>query len=163
MKITSRIITAGLAAGAMVLGLAAPALAGPSSSNEHLILSFSSFSGGQLSGTVVASGAVSGVGTVVAGQGNVFPVTVTLPQGTLKLKVTSGPSDEIPNLNTCSIAFTGTDTIKVTGGTGAFAGASGTGTDTNRGGLIFPRNPDGSCNFNADPKTGIVVFADLHV
>jgi hypothetical protein len=72
--------------------------------------------------------------------------------------VTSGPdTSENAIRSACFISFTGTDTLQVTGGTGAFAGATGAGSDTNRGALVFGRNADGSCNFDAGPVSGFIL------
>jgi len=92
----------------------------------------------------------------------VFPVVVKLPQGKLRLKVTSGPGTETPNFAACAVVFDGTDTIKVTGGTAVFAGATGSGSDTANGVFIFAKNGDGTCNFGAGPtRVVIIVQASL--
>jgi hypothetical protein len=56
------------------------------------------------------------------------------------------------NPNSCRFAVTITQTTQFAGGTGIFAGASGTGTGQVDGTGIAQRNPDGSCNLDLPPK-----------
>jgi len=148
----------------MLVGLSAPAGAGVVNQgpNEQLVFSFTSATATGFSGQATAIGVVNGSGSVTAGEGEVFPVVVKLPQGKLRLKVTSGPGTETPNFAACAVVFDGTDTIRVTGGTGVFAGATGSGSDTANGVFIFAKNGDGTCNFGAGPtRVVIIVQASL--
>src|SRR5215472_381706 len=54
--------------------------------------------------------------------------------------------------NSCRLAVTVTQMTQFAGGTGIFAGASGTGTGRVDGTGIAQRNPDGSCSLDLLPK-----------
>jgi hypothetical protein len=54
--------------------------------------------------------------------------------------------------NSCRLAVAITQTSQFAGGTGIFAGASGTGTGRVDGTGIAQRNPDGSCSLDLLPK-----------
>jgi hypothetical protein len=56
------------------------------------------------------------------------------------------------NPNSCRFAVTITQTTQFAGGTGIFAGASGTGTGRVDGSSLGQRNPDGSCSMDLLPK-----------
>ena len=105
-------------------------------------------------GTAIATGLVNGVGTIQAGDDYPFPVTVSMPQGDLYLLGTIDSVTNAVNPFSCVDHRSGADTYVVTGGTGAFAGATGTGHDVEDGYLVLPRNADGSCNLDADPVAG---------
>jgi hypothetical protein len=55
------------------------------------------------------------------------------------------------NPNSCRLAVTVTQTTQFAGGTGIFAGASGTGTGRVDGTGMAQRNPDGSCSLDLLP------------
>ena len=55
------------------------------------------------------------------------------------------------NPNSCRFAVTVTQMTQFAGGTGIFAGASGTGTGRVDGTSMAQRNPDGSCNLDLPP------------
>lgn len=153
-----RLMLATLATLMTVGGMAGPALAAgaPRTENVTIIFTFPA-SGPTLTGRAIGTGAVTGVGTATSGEGDVFPVTIAFPQGTINAVVTSGPTDARPNFKACVDSSSGTDTIQITGGTGAFAGASGSGTDTNQGVIVLPRNPNGTCNPDGAPVAGFII------
>ncbi len=164
MGMKTRALAAAFSTAVVLVALAAPAGAGvvTPAPDEHLTFSFTSFDGTNLAGYANATGVVNGVGTVTAGEGDVFPATVVLPQGKLRLKVATAPgAHDFLNPQTCAFAFDSGDTIKVKGGTGVFKGATGTGTDKVSGALIFAKNGDGTCNFDVATKVGITVRAEL--
>jgi hypothetical protein len=148
---------AALGAASLFVGMAAPAMAA-TTGQEHFRIVFTHFGPDGDSGTAFVSGPVTGAGTAQSGEGEMFPASITLPQGTLSLLVTSGPdTSEHAVPSACFVSFTGTDTLQVTGGTGVFTGAKGAGADTTRGALVFGRNADGSCNFDAGPVSGFIL------
>jgi hypothetical protein len=53
--------------------------------------------------------------------------------------------------NSCRLAVVVTDSSQFAGGTGIFAGASGTGTGRVDGSGLAQRNPDGSCSLDLPP------------
>jgi len=55
------------------------------------------------------------------------------------------------NPNSCLLAVIVTQTTQFAGGTGIFAGASGTGTGRVEGTGMAQRNPDGSCSLDLPP------------
>jgi hypothetical protein len=55
------------------------------------------------------------------------------------------------NPNSCRLAVAVTQTTQFAGGTGIFAGASGTGAGRVDGTGLAQRNPDGSCNIDLEP------------
>jgi hypothetical protein len=54
--------------------------------------------------------------------------------------------------NSCRLVVTVTQSTQFAGGTGLFAGASGTGTGRVDGSGLGQRNPDGSCSMDLPPK-----------
>ncbi len=137
---------------AAVVGVAAPASA-TTSTNERLLVVYTFPSHSDI-GKVVATGVVNGVGTVQGGGADPFTVTVSLPQGDLYFSGTSTSHIEKIDPQSCIDRLSGTDSLQVTGGTGIFTGATGTGSDSERRVLLAGRNPDGSCNLDAPPIGG---------
>ena len=66
------------------------------------------------------------------------------------------------SVNPRSCLFTGTQefTLKVSGGTGQFAGAKGSFTGTVSGRALLVRNPDGSCSLTQMPRLEVDKFAE---
>jgi hypothetical protein len=56
------------------------------------------------------------------------------------------------NPNSCRLTVTVTQSTQFAGGTGIFAGVSGTGTGRVDGSSLGQRNPDGSCSMDLLPK-----------
>ncbi len=79
------------------------------------------------------------------------------PRGDVFLTVTPTTNTFNPDPRSCVASDTGTDTFLITGGTRAFNGASGSGSDTGRGTFVFGRNPDGTCNLDARPVAGVFI------
>ena len=129
----------------------APAASAASNTNQRFVWLFTAGSDG---GKAIGTGLVNGVGTIRAGEGYPFPVTVSMPQGDLYLLGTIDSVSNDLDPTTCVDHRSGADTYEVTGGTGAFAGATGTGRDTENGYIVLPRNADGSCNLDGDPVGG---------
>jgi hypothetical protein len=86
------------------------------------------FTPGAASGTVVATGPVTGQGTFTQTPGDVFEIIVDLPEGSLFLLFEDTSRAVDNNERGCVVQFSGTGTVVVTGGTGAFSGASGSGS-----------------------------------
>ena len=112
---------------------------------------------------VVAKGALGSVGRfveLVPGD----PVSqddLVFPGGTLHVVSTLGSLSSF-SINPHSCMFTGTQplTWQVTGGTGKFAGTTGTLTGTVSGRALFARNPDGSCSFVPPPLHEVDKFEE---
>jgi hypothetical protein len=150
---------------AMVLSgtTAAPAGAQTSGTERFTLTATFPQSGHTLRGKGTYTGLVNGNGTFTAGEGDHFGATLRTPKGSLHLDVTSGPSNDRFNPGACLLSFAGTDTFDVVGGTGAFKGATGSGSDTTRGSLVFGRNKDGSCNLHAPIGGAITVQGQVQV
>jgi len=140
-----------LAVAALIGGVAisaSPAYAGASSrANEK----FTILTVGAGPGTVVAIGPISGVGTSVDNRrllppGTPFQGTFSFPQGDVFTTVSpAGPPMVNFNPTTCVTTIIAPDTFVITGGTMAYAEASGTGVATAYVTLVGGRSADGSC------------------
>lgn len=98
--------------------------------------------------TVVAAGPITGVGTVVdreGGDDGSFLVSFVLADGTVDVTVT--PVEETFDFNSraCVGHLRIVEAFEVTGGTGPYQEATGTGTFAGRGTFIFPRDARGGC------------------
>jgi hypothetical protein len=120
-------------------------------------------------GTIVIAGAIGDYGKVLTVGANGKPnpnghfVDVTLKKGTFKVnktgldKASNNPRPTVQSAATCSFGFSATGPITLSGGTGAYAGISGTLTTTLTFGGIGPRYTTGAkigkCNMsnNAQP------------
>ncbi len=106
---------------------------------------------GQQHMTVIARGPISGVGTDVLLTQTFDPQTGTLrrttqttfPQGTTFNTLTVGRSTNSFDPVACVGRSVGTSHLDITGGTGAFAGASGSGEVVFEAILIHERTPEG--------------------
>jgi hypothetical protein len=126
-----------------------------------------------LPGRVVASGLVKGIGTdtTIATQENpdgseTDTDLITLPGGTITI-VDTDPADIFHfDPATCVARISGTGPFSVAGGTGDYAGATGSGTFTANGIVIFSRT-DGGCSeepevfFASVRATGNLTFPKL--
>jgi len=129
--------------------LAAAASARTQLGPQRITMTFVTLSGKEKPVHVVASGPISGTGTetqteknTAAGQTNY--VTLHFPNGTVHLKAPEKFA-WLPNLKTCSATAKGGGTFTITGGTGAFKRATGSGTFTDRGTLLGARSASGQC------------------
>jgi len=164
IRATRLAVTAMLTALIVIAAVAAPASAA-TSANQRFEFVFTAHSA---IGKAIGTGLVNGVGSVQASDvpedPSFFAVTVSLPQGDLYLLGTIVSVTNDLNPRTCVVHRSGTDTYTVTGGTGAFAAATGTGADTERGVVVLPKNPDGSCNLDANPIAGgFRLHVELHL
>ena len=101
--------------------------------------------------TVIASGALTAVGTEADNRdqvppGSPFQGSYSFPQGALFVTVAGAGRPQVQlDPSTCVTRLTIIDTSRITGGTGAFAGASGSSTDTVHVTTIGGRSDDGQC------------------
>ena len=117
-------------------------------------------------GSVVrARGAFRGVGRVVElvppDPAGVSRDDLVFRGGTMHVVSTPGKLLSF-SVNPHSCLFTGTQqlTWDVTGGTGQFAGATGSVTGTVSAVALLGRNPDGSCSFTPFPRHEVDKFAE---
>jgi hypothetical protein len=116
-----------------------------------------------VAGSVVAmSGVFTGVGRIVerpnrAGDsGKVSRDDLMFAAGALHIVNLTGHTSLAVNPRTCTARFKAQETTTVDGGTGRFAGATGTFAGTVSGSGVLRRKPDGSC----DPKHPPLVEID---
>ncbi|MDQ3898272.1 MAG: hypothetical protein M3326_13680 [Actinomycetota bacterium] len=141
----------GMAAVILVVGLASPALAETGGGQDFFVV----FAGPPGStGSVVATGAFTGAGTVVTPEGQPpagFPAVLTFPQGTLVLGISPTGNGFQFDPRSCVVSGPIFGTYQVTGGTGQFLGASGSGTFQGQVFALFGRDAQGEC---VDPASG---------
>ena len=149
---------AGLAAVAP-MSAASAVTSGSESSTGFLIVAGVSGERVQLASNIRARGVFNGSGKIIelppqpGDQDNMNRDDLVFRQGTLHLFSFVQDFQIVSfNPNSCRFAVTITQTTQFAGGTGIFAGASGTGTGQVDGTGIAQRNPDGSCNLDLPPK-----------
>jgi hypothetical protein len=131
---------------------------GPESSTGFLIATGMSGERVVLATNIRARGVFNGVGKIVelppqsGDQDNMNRDDLVFRQGTLHLfSFVQDVRIVSFNPNSCRFAVTITQTTQFAGGTGIFAGATGTGTGQVDGTGMAQRNPDGSCNLDLPP------------
>lgn len=89
---------------------------------------------------------------------------LTLKKGTILVNSTQfnqAQNNAQPQFNssTCSVVFRATGPVQFVSGTGTYKGITGSATLTSQGGLVAPRNKNGSCNKNPNtkPLAGLLV------
>jgi len=163
-KATAALTTA-FAGVAVVVGLAGPASAGtPSTPNQRFNLAIQ-FDADRTttSCTVVASGVIQGTGTCTIHDvsENVGRVRLVLPGGTVTLRVREVASTDDFDEARCVNRFTSTERFRIVNGTGAYAGASGSGTEVSGGIFTAPVTPQG-CDFaNGSGFVGVSATATV--
>jgi hypothetical protein len=159
--VTLLAVTAGLA-------IVAPGAAGTTGSESFRGLIVASGRSGErvvVTSTVVAKGVFDGVGRVVeipnlpTDPDNVNRDDFVFADGTMHVVTTIVGVEFSVNPRSCAFVATVQQTGTITGGTGVFAGASGSsgGTVTGRG--LLARNPDGSCSFEQEALLDVDTFA----
>jgi len=162
-------LLAATVAGAALLGLTGQATAQPENNVRFTVIA-----AGGGPGTVLAWGAIRGVGTETDNQtpGNpAFQATLSFAHGQVNENVwDTGPPNVQFNPTTCTLRIVDSQGFQITGGTGAFATATGRGTSTAHVTIIENRGADGTCDQHAPPalqlviarETGTVAFAASH-
>lgn len=159
-----RVISVVAAVAVGVLAWAGPAAAYPAGNQRFTVI----FSGAEEApGRVVASGVVNGVGTdVTVSQDDSTTVDeITFPgQGTLFVTINFDPGPE-PSFDSrsCVSRFSGTGTLTVTGGTGRFVGASGTGSVSLKGIFVGRRTAQGCSEEGGRSFVVATVNGTLHL
>jgi hypothetical protein len=154
--ITLVALMAGLTTAASALGV------GSTSGSERfdggLVVSNPTGGHRRVAGSVVAmSGVFTGLGRIVerpnrAGDAaNVNRDDLVFSTGTIHLVNEVGPTAFAVNPRTCTATFTAQGTSRVDGGSGRFAGATGTFTTSLHGSGATRRNTDGSCDRQHPP------------
>ena len=131
---------------------AAPRVSGKESFRGVLVASGESGARTVISSLIVFKGVFTGAGTIVevpnrpGDSDNVSRDDLVFPQGKMHLVSTNKSFKVTVNPKTCAVKVRIRQTGKITGGTGKFRHARGTGTGGVRGRGVAPRNPDGSCS-----------------
>jgi len=113
--------------------------------------------------TIVARGLVNGVGGDIEGESrpgdpeNLNRDTFVFPRGSLSVLSTIDGAPGPVDSRSCMATFDVSGTFEVNGGTGAFAGARGTGTLSGAGRLILQRGPQG-CLDDEPPALLVIIF-----
>ncbi len=149
---TTRKIWPAAVAAVLLVGLTGTAAAGAQTSQSIFVYVQGAFGGNQpTASVVVASGAVSAVGTdqyapsQPGDPANVDHDTFVFPHGTLSSMVTK-QVDQMTSLNACTVALKMAGTFQINGGTGAYQGAHGGGTFTQQGIGFGAHLPSGACS-----------------
>jgi hypothetical protein len=149
-----------LAVGLTLAAAAAPAAArtsGKESFRGQIIAPAKSGARHVVSTMVVAKGVFRGDGKLVEVENrpgdpdNVTRDDLVFPQGTIHIRNASRGAPEFTvDPQTCTVTGRVKQTTKIQGGTRMFRHASGTLSGQVRGWSVAARNPDGSCNQQAD-------------
>lgn len=131
----------------------------PSSGRETFVMTFQSFNDIDQPTRVAATGPVQGSGTETQTDqdipgGEAVTFTWHFAGGTVSGEAVESYSFA-PDLTSCTAKSASTGTWRITGGTGAYAGAAGSGTFTSRGSFTGARDPNGACDPAAAPKTSV--------
>jgi hypothetical protein len=112
---------------------------------------------------VVASGPISGVGTLTQTDGeNVHYVTLHFDQGSVSLEARATAEGwKSVDPRTCTARRVGRGTFTITGGTGAYEGATGEGTFTQGGIAIAQRTRSGKCLGEKTPPNDVVLYIKI--
>ena len=146
MMLKKKVWMAVVATGLGLTGSPGPALAATSGPQTFTVVKI-----GTDTGTVIAQGVITGVGQEENNRSEVprgapLQVEFTFPEGKVFQTITRvGPPEVDFNPTTCLARISIFDTTEITGGTGAYAGVSGSGVATVRITVLRGRNADGSC------------------
>ena len=164
-----------LAAGVVTLSLAVAACAedgaaGQASSTQAIKLYSLTLRGEEQPVHVVARGPINGIGTVAAdretGGGRVHQVTLRFDRGTVRLELRltrEGEGWRSVNRRTCRAKRFGRGRFLITGGTGAYEGATGNGRFTEGGIAIAQRTRSGKCLGERTPPTKVVFYVKIRM
>ena len=152
-QVTAALLAAGtaLAVSAAAAMPAAAATSGPETFSITIVTSGVSGTRTVISSVIIAKGVFTGVGRIVelpsqpGDPANVDRDDLVFPEGTMHLRTTHGSASFTLNPHNCLFSGTQEQTSEVAGGTGQFAAATGSFTNTVSGQGLAPRNPDGSC------------------
>jgi hypothetical protein len=141
-----KVLAVVLGLGLGLFGLAGSASAQTGTNQRFIVL----FSGSESStGRVIASGPIKGVGTFEETDDEDV-VRFVFRDGSVTLDAPTEEEDDEFNERTCSGSFTFSGPWEIIEGTGAYEGASGSGTFEGRGKFFGERAPGGGCSEDED-------------
>jgi hypothetical protein len=138
---------------------------GPETFNGGLVASSTAGKRKVIGSAIAASGVFTGVGRIVErpnhpGEGdNISRDDLVFPAGTIHIVNRTRRMSLALNRRTCTAKFKAQQTTTVDGGTGKFAGATGTFDGTVNGSGTLRRKPDGRCDLQHGPAAEIDVVA----
>ena len=156
-----------LAAVAAALAVTAPGGAGTTGNESFAGVIVASGRSGErvvVASTIVAKGVFNGVGRVVeianlpTDPDNVVRDDFVFAAGTMHVVTTILDTTFSVNMRSCVFVATIQQAGAITGGTGQFAGATGSATGTLTGHGVLSRNPDGSCSFEQEALVDVDMF-----
>jgi hypothetical protein len=149
--------TAGVLVGGPISAASAQT-SGPESMTGFLVVTGVTGERVELASNIEARGVFNGTGKIVelppqpGDPDNMDRDDLVFPQGRLHLFSFVQDFQIVSfDANSCRLAVTVIDSMQFAGGTGIFAGASGTGTGRVDGSGLAQRNPDGSCSLDLLP------------
>ncbi|HWU21314.1 MAG TPA: hypothetical protein VN088_07305 [Nocardioides sp.] len=161
-----------VSAAALVTAAATPALASghpaparTGAAHQRFAITFVTINGKDRPIRVVAAGPVSGRGTMTqrivkqTATGGVLLATVTLPDGSVKLRVNDSDTSTV-DLHSCTGRQSGKGTWRIVSGSGAYRNASGSGTFVRRVFIVGAFDRHAKCLGQSAPpvaETGTVV------
>lgn len=155
------IVALAVLAAANVLGAAATiGASGSKLLPQRFTLFTASVRGKDVPVVVQAAGPISGLGTETqteknTSNGQVNYAMLRFANGTVRF-VAPETFAWKPDFRTCSATASGGGTFRITGGTGAYRGATGKGTFTSHGVMIGARDSHGNCLSKAQPTVNYV-------
>jgi len=149
-------LSAVLAVALTLVGSVAPAAASTTGRESFQGTIVKDESGNVVSTRLVAIGVFTGTGRIVEVENrpgdpeNVNRDNLVFPQGTMHIRSTNERPTISLNPQTCVITFRVKQTNRIEGGTRRFSHASGTFAGTVRAWAVAARNPNGTCNQQAN-------------
>jgi len=149
-----------LAAASLLIAATASGAASARALPQRITLFSANVRGKDAPMVVQAAGPISGLGTETqteknTAKGQINYATLHFANGTVQL-IAPEQFAWKPDLRSCSATAAGGGTFTITGGTGAYRGATGKGTFTSNGVMIGARDSHGKCLTKAQPSINYV-------
>jgi hypothetical protein len=148
---------------AVIPTAAASGASGAKSLAQRFTLSSTTIRGVDKPIHVVATGPISGHGTVSAPKqaSRHDHLTLHFAKGTVILDVRETSLAVHPDLSACTAKVVARGTFRITGGSGSFHGATGAGTFNRQSTMIGERSPSGACASRNTPPKAVYTTSTL--